>query len=161
GRVATLLRERDAPGRIDALAPDALPVREVSYIAARPGQQERDAIGTTTHGLRVLIESYIEAVLLQTTYLGLSNRAQRMFRIMHRGEDPPRVIVSTNPLASTDSFITYALSYKYKRRYLRDFGFEIHEYKPFPANAPIDLAATGATLPPAPPGAFRERPEEH
>jgi phosphatidylserine/phosphatidylglycerophosphate/cardiolipin synthase-like enzyme len=60
------------------------------------------------------------------------------------------VIVSTNSLASTDSFITYALSYKYKRRYLRDFGFEIHESKPFPADAPIDLAATGATLPPVP-----------
>src|SRR5690606_12080596 len=82
--------------------------------------------------------------------------AQRMFRIMHRREDPPRVIVSTNSLAATDSFITYALSYKYKRRYLRDFGFEIHEYKPFPANAPIDLAATGATLPPAAAGTFRQ-----
>src|SRR5690606_38610342 len=55
-----------------------------------------------------------------------------------------RVVVSTNSLAATDSFITYALSYKYKRRYLRDFGFEIHEFKPFPEDAPIDLAATGA-----------------
>nr|MBP6797610.1 phospholipase D family protein [Luteimonas sp.] len=34
--------------------------------------------------------------------------------------------------------------YKYKRRYLRDFGFEIHEFKPFPEDAPIDLDATGA-----------------
>jgi cardiolipin synthase C len=54
--------------------------------------------------------------------------------------------VSTNSLASTDSFITYALSYKYKRRYLRDFGFEVHEFKPFPADAPIDIGATGAPL---------------
>jgi putative cardiolipin synthase len=54
------------------------------------------------------------------------------------------VVVSTNSLAATDSFITYALSYKYKRRYLRDFGFEIHEFKPFPEDAPIDLDATGA-----------------
>ena len=36
------------------------------------------------------------------------------------------------------------------RRGLRDFGFEIHEFKPFPAAAPIDLAATGAVLPPVP-----------
>jgi len=56
----------------------------------------------------------------------------------------PRVIVSTNSLAATDAFIAYALSYKYKRRYLRDFGFEIHEFKPFPQDAPIDLDATGA-----------------
>ena len=58
----------------------------------------------------------------------------------------PRVIVSTNSLAATDAFIAYALSYKYKRRYLREFGFNIYEYKPFPADAPIDIAATGAPL---------------
>ena len=52
----------------------------------------------------------------------------------------PRVIVSTNSLAATDAFIAYALSYKYKRRYLREFGFNIFEYKPFPADAPIDIA---------------------
>jgi len=52
--------------------------------------------------------------------------------------------VSTNSLAATDSFITYALSYKYKRRHLRDFGFHIYEYKPFPEDAPIDLEVTGA-----------------
>jgi putative cardiolipin synthase len=53
-------------------------------------------------------------------------------------------VVSTNSLASTDAFYVYALSHKYKRRYLRDFGFRIHEFKPFPASAPIDLEATGA-----------------
>jgi cardiolipin synthase C len=70
-----------------------------------------------------------------------------MFRDLHRGETRPRVIVSTNSLAATDSFITYALSYKYKRRYLRDFGFQIHEFKPFPQTAPIDVDATGALSP--------------
>ncbi len=57
------------------------------------------------------------------------------------------MIVSTNSLAATDAFIAYALSYKYKRRYLREFGFDIYEYKPFPLDAPIDIAATGADLP--------------
>jgi len=38
----------------------------------------------------------------------------------------------------------YALSHKYKRRYLREFGFQIHEFKPFPLSAPIDVDATGA-----------------
>jgi len=63
-------------------------------------------------------------------------------------------VVSTNSLAATDAFIAYALSYKYKRRFLRDFGFNIYEYKPFPADAPIDLGDTGALAasiaPPAP-----------
>src|SRR5699024_3954534 len=40
--------------------------------------------------------------------------------------------------------IIYAMSYKYRRRHLRDFGFLIYEYKPFPDNAPVDVDATGA-----------------
>ena len=54
--------------------------------------------------------------------------------------------ISTNSLAATDAFLAYAVSYKYKRRYLRDFGFQIHEFKPFPADAPFELGATGAGL---------------
>ena len=57
------------------------------------------------------------------------------------------MVISTNSLAATDAFIVYALSHKYKRRYLREFGFTIHEYKPFPLDAPIDVAATGAAMP--------------
>src|SRR3546814_12562420 len=94
--------------------------------------------------LRELIASAQSEVLLQTPYLVLSQAAQDLFRELHDRDDPPRVLVSTNSLAATDAFITYALSYKYKRRYLRDFGFEIHEFKPFPAAAPIDPEATGA-----------------
>jgi phosphatidylserine/phosphatidylglycerophosphate/cardiolipin synthase-like enzyme len=86
-------------------------------------------------------------VLLQTPYLVLSKPAQQLFERLHERPDPPRIVVSTNSLAATDAFIAYALSYKYKRRYLRDFGFHIYEYKPFPEDAPIDLDATGAFLP--------------
>jgi phosphatidylserine/phosphatidylglycerophosphate/cardiolipin synthase-like enzyme len=151
-RVAQVSREADDPVRIAALADAALPVGAVAYIADLPQKHRRDneLPAPATTELRALIESAHDEVLLQTPYLVLSKPAQDMFRALQRRPDPPRVIVSTNSLAATDSFITYALSYKYKRRYLRDFGFEIHEYKPFPADAPIDLAATGATLPPVP-----------
>src|SRR5690606_19956411 len=94
-----------------------------------------------------LIESARDEVLMQTPYLVLSRPAQALFERLHERPDAPRVVVSTNSLAATDAFIAYALSYKYKRRYLRDFGFNIYEYKPFPEDAPIDLAATGAFLP--------------
>ena len=94
--------------------------------------------GVATEELRELIASARDEVLLQTPYLVLSDSAQDLFRELQQRDAPPRVVVSTNSLAATDSFITYALSYKYKRRYLRDFAFEIHEFKPFPALAPID-----------------------
>ncbi|MFC7301500.1 phospholipase D family protein [Cognatiluteimonas weifangensis] len=151
-RVAQVARAADDSARIDALAAAALPVGAVAYIADLPRKHraEQPLPAPASGELRTLIESARDEVLLQTPYLVLSQPAQDLFRALHRRASPPRVIVSTNSLASTDSFITYALSYKYKRRYLRDFGFEIHEFKPFPADAPIDLAATGATLPPVP-----------
>jgi len=151
-RVAQVGREAADPERIAALAATAMPVADVGYIADLPQKhyEQRTGHGKATAVLRALIESSNEVVLLQTPYLVLSDAAQDTFRALHERADAPRVIVSTNSLASTDSFVTYALSYKYKRRYLRDFGFEIHEFKPFPATAPIDLTATGATLPPVP-----------
>lgn len=131
------------------LADAAIAVGEVGFVADLPAKHRRDreqaaeAIHTTPE-LLALIESAEREVLLQTPYLVLSPMAQDVFRRLRERERPPQVIVSTNSLAATDSFITYALSYKYKRRHLREFGFEIYEYKPFPEAAPIDLDATGA-----------------
>lgn len=134
------------------LASQAMPVARVDFVADLPQKHRRDpkraeAAKLTTPGLNQLIASAREEVLLQTPYLVLSKPAQQLFRQLHEGPNPPRIVISTNSLAATDSFITYALSYKYKRRYLRDFGFQIYELKPFPLTAPIDLTATGADLP--------------
>ena len=180
-RVRALLAEvaDDAVLRARFVAP-ALPVRGVKFLADLPDKHGRDAAGDvaaagdallppapdTSHGLRGLIAGADREILLQTPYLVLSKPAQALFRELQQRPQPPRVLVSTNSLASTDAFIAYALSYKYKRRYLRDFGFEIHEFKPFPADAPFELGATGAGLqdagPPAAPlrsgaGSLRER----
>ena len=92
--------------------------------------------------LRTLLAGAEREVLLQTPYLVLSRQAQDQFRALRERESPPAIIVSTNSLAATDAFPVYALSHKYKRRYLREFGFRIHEYKPHPAWAPVDLGAS-------------------
>ncbi|MGY1411154.1 MULTISPECIES: phospholipase D family protein [unclassified Luteimonas] len=149
-RVEAVLRAADDPALVrERLADAAIPVGDVVFIADLPQKHRRDRelAASAVHAsplLNELIESARTEVLLQTPYLVLSPYAQDMFRRMRARPSPPRVIVSTNSLAATDSFITYALSYKYKRRHLRDFGFEIHEFKPFPEDAPIDLDATGA-----------------
>ncbi|MGO4221607.1 phospholipase D family protein [Lysobacter sp. TAF61] len=134
------------------LAQRALPVGDVRYISDTPEKHRSNGAAqqaVASGSLRELIESARTEVLLQTPYLVLSDSAQEMFRQLHKRPpgERPRVIVSTNSLAATDAFIAYALSYKYKRRYLREFGFNIFEYKPFPRDAPIDVATTGATLP--------------
>ena len=134
----------------------ALPVTDVQFLADLPRKHRLEPasapdvaapVGVTGDGLRELIAGADHEILLQTPYLVLSESAQDLFRGLRDRPVPPRVLVSTNSLASTDAFLAYAISYKYKRRYLRDFGFEIHEFKPFPADAPLELGATGAALP--------------
>ena len=149
-RAAAMRADAADPAAVQArLVAPALPVGAVRYVSDSPDKHRGDALdnAVASDSLRALIESAQVEVLLQTPYLVLSQSAQQMFRALHRRADAPRVIVSTNSLAATDAFIAYALSYKYKRRYLRDFGFNIYEYKPFPMDAPIDLAATGAGPP--------------
>ncbi|MFD0739794.1 phospholipase D family protein [Lysobacter koreensis] len=149
-RAAAMLADAADAALVErALASQALPVGAVRYVSDSPDKHRGDARdnAAASESLRGLIESAQHEVLLQTPYLVLSKPAQQMFRALRARADAPRVVVSTNSLASTDAFIAYALSHKYKRRYLREFGFQIYEYKPFPLDAPIDIASTGAPLP--------------
>lgn len=155
-RIELIGRDADDTDLVrERLADLAMPVRGLRYIGDPPDKHERAEDGSdSSRLLRALIEGADRRVLLQTPYLVLSDPAQRMFRDLQKRTSPPRIVVSTNSLAATDAFIPYALSYKYKRRFLRDFKFEIYEFKPFPQDAPIDLEATGALGPqPQPPTA--------
>ena len=148
-RAAAMVRDAmDAALVGTRLVSRAIAVDDVGYVSDAPGKVDNAAgVPDTSQSLRALIESAEREVMLQTPYLVLSKPAQDLFRTLHDRDNPPRVIVSTNSLASTDAFIAYALSHKYKRRYLREFGFNIYEYKPFPLDAPVDIAATGAAVP--------------
>ena len=150
-RVRALLADVDDDAVIrDRFVTRALSVSGVQFIADLPAKHRdgdaNDYVAPPSTVLQQLIASAQDEVLLQTPYLVLSKPAQQVFRALHSQPHPPRVLISTNSLAATDAFITYAISYKYKRRYLRDFGFEIHEFKPFPADAPFELGPTGADL---------------
>ena len=150
-RVRALLADVSDADVIQArfIAP-GLAVQNVQFIADLPAKHRQSASiensAVASDVLYQIIASAQDEVLLQTPYLVLSKTAQQLFRALHAQPDPPRVLISTNSLASTDAFIAYAISYKYKRRYLRDLGFEIHEFKPFPEDAPFELGPTGADL---------------
>lgn len=129
----------------------AFQVGAVRYIADLPQKhrrERRDDDAPAAPELEALIRGAQSEVLLQTPYLVMSKQAQAMFREMREREPPPQVTVSTNSLAATDNPIVYSMSFKYKRRYLREFGFRIHEYKPFPEDAPVDYAALMPDGPP-------------
>ncbi|KFN44224.1 phospholipase D-like domain-containing protein [Arenimonas oryziterrae] len=137
---------QDAAGVYERLAPLRIDVGRVEFFGDLPVKHDAAAKSrsTASRALLDVLESTQNELLVQTPYLVMSRPARQMFRRMHRRVTPPQVLVSTNSLAATDAFPVYAMSHKYKRLYLRELGFQIFEFKPFPANAPIDLAATGA-----------------
>ena len=148
-QILKITAQAEDPAQIDSrLVRRARTVGRVEYVSDVPNKpfvRDRPARRDLSRQLQKLLQDAEHEVLLQTPYLVFSRSAQRTFRELQQRADPPTVIVSTNSLASTDAFPVYALSHKYKRRYMREFGFRIHETKPFPASAPIDVeAATGA-----------------
>ena len=128
------------------LVADARRVDEVHFIADSPHKHDHvPAEGDkATREVRELIEGARTSVVIQTPYLVLTEGARDMFRTMHKRVNPPLVTISSNSLASTDALPTYALAYKYQRRYLHELGFHLFELKPHPLDVPIDVAATGA-----------------
>jgi cardiolipin synthase C len=141
----------DSPAVFSRLSPFLLEVGRVDFFGDLPNKHDAalQSRSDASKALLDIIGGTRHELLLQTPYLVLSRPARRLFRYLHRQPDAPGVRVSTNSLAATDAFPVYAMSHKYKRLYLRELGFQIHEYKPFPLNAPIDPATTGALDAPA------------
>ena len=117
---------------------DSLETGAVEFFSDLPGKtdqpRKRQARQFTAHVMQMVGAARHE-VVLQTPYLVLSRRARRMFERLHQQTPPPRIVVSTNSLASTDAFAVYAVSYKHRKRYLKNYGFEIYELKPHAADA--------------------------
>ncbi|MCL1526053.1 phospholipase D-like domain-containing protein [Xanthomonas nasturtii] len=143
-RVARVDREARDPQFVrDAFVTPAMPVQRVLYVADLPQKHRREHAAkavSTAPELDGLIANAQQEVLLQTPYLVLSDEAQAIFRELRKRPQPPRIVVSTNSLAATDNPIVYALSYKFKRRNMRELGFNLYEFKPFPLDAPVDYA---------------------
>jgi cardiolipin synthase C len=125
------------------LSPFLYQVGRVDFFGDLPAKHDEGPKSRVdaSEGLLSVLASSEKELLLQTPYLVMSRPARQLFRRLHKRNPPLSVIVSTNSLAATDAFPVYAMSHKYKRLYLRELGFQIHEYKPFPADMPIDLMA--------------------
>ncbi|MFZ0872845.1 MAG: phosphatidylserine/phosphatidylglycerophosphate/cardiolipin synthase family protein [Rhodanobacter sp.] len=101
--------------------------------------QKRNAL-QFTHRVMQMVAGAKHEVVLQTPYLVMSRRAREIFEQLHEQTSAPQIVVSTNSLASTDAFAVYALSYKHRKLYLKDYGFEIYEMKPH-AEGPAEANA--------------------
>lgn len=115
------------------LAP-MLPVRSIRFVADAPakvGSRRPDANAVSLEVARLIALARAD-LLVQTPYLVLDRPSRRLLRARQAEPAPPAVRVSTNSLAATDAFPVYALTWKYKKRYLRELGFRIHEMRPDP-----------------------------
>lgn len=127
-------------------ADQALRVGRIEYFSDEPGkleQPDEPHDNELSRRITALVRGAHAQIVLQTPYLVLSSTARDVFARLRRERPALRVIVSTNSLAATDAFYVYALSYKFKKRYLK-LGFEIHELKPFPAEAADVVADYGS-----------------
>lgn len=150
-RVERVQREADDDAWLRAhVLADSLRTGDVEYFSDLPAKTDqplkRQAREFTLHVMQMVAGARHE-VILQTPYLVMSRSARRIFERLHARKPPPHIVVSTNSLASTDAFVVYAMSYKHRKRYLHDYGFEIHELKPHPVDVVAEnaQASAGAT----------------
>lgn len=128
---------QDGPRLMTTLAPYRRAVADAVFYADLPEKHANEASSRAraSNAVYQIISQAQDSIVLQTPYLVMSRMARQTFRKLQRREKPVQVWVSTNSLAATDAFPVYALSHKYKRLYLRELGFRIHEFKPFPVSA--------------------------
>jgi phosphatidylserine/phosphatidylglycerophosphate/cardiolipin synthase-like enzyme len=116
------------------------PVREASFVADDPGKNTRrwlglySGTGKITLELARLVSSARESVYADTPYLVLSKPAIQLFRELRTRSPGIDIRIATNSLAATDSWFTYAASFRQKRVYLEELGFRIYEMKPLPGD---------------------------
>jgi cardiolipin synthase C len=147
-RADSLVRAAADPALVQGLlvAP-MLQVGAVQFVSDTPDKHVKpEAPAAASAAVYAQIAASREEVLLQTPYLVLSPALQALFSELQQRPMPPRVRVSTNSLASTDNPPAYALAYRNRQRLMDELKFELHEYKPFPNDAPIDVASTGAQV---------------
>jgi phosphatidylserine/phosphatidylglycerophosphate/cardiolipin synthase-like enzyme len=133
-RVAEAQAEAEDPDWLNEhVISNALYTSKVEYFSDLPAKTEqptrRQALEFTAHLMR-LVNNAKKEVVLQTPYLIMSRRAEKIFKKLHHENPAPQIIVSTNSLASTDAFAVYALSYKHRKNYLTQYGFNLYELKP-------------------------------
>lgn len=112
-------------------------VGKVAFFADPPGKNEASGY-TGSSRLNETIVDYLQnaekSIQIQSPYLVMSSRAMNLFSDIRDKNSKIKISFSTNSLAATDSWQTYALFYKQKKQILDDLQCNVYEYKPLPGN---------------------------
>jgi phosphatidylserine/phosphatidylglycerophosphate/cardiolipin synthase-like enzyme len=112
-----------------------LPVSRVKYTADLPGKPTAEEIENyedSSAALREIVTAARRSITIQTPYLILSRTALKKLKEMRRENPELQMTVSSNSLASTDLFMIYAITFKQKRKIIKNLKIDLYEFKPFP-----------------------------
>ncbi|MBN1794185.1 MAG: phospholipase D family protein [Candidatus Omnitrophica bacterium] len=112
----------------------------VSFIADHPGKRERIGkrqIARTTYELGRFLLRAEKSLVVQTPYLVVDKKNARYFKKLARSKPDLECLISSNSLASADHVHAYAFSFKNKKKYLKDFRWQIFELRPDPKDADL------------------------
>lgn len=140
-RLLPLLQSLNDAGRMHAMfvAP-AFTVQRLRYFSDVPrkhGAGGGSPAEDVTRELYDVLYSARRSILVQSPYMILSKRAREVFSDLRKHNPGIELVYSTNSLASTDADTVYANTHRHKKRYVRDLGFRMYEFKPFPVDAPL------------------------
>lgn len=113
------------------------PVQRVEFISDKPGKNNRWWLrgdGAMTERIREVLKTSEQQLIIQSPYLIL-NQSMRSFFLKVKKQHPElKVVISSNSFGSTDNTMAYSANYKWRSTYIEKLNFEIHEYKPLPAD---------------------------
>jgi phosphatidylserine/phosphatidylglycerophosphate/cardiolipin synthase-like enzyme len=117
----------------------AYTIDRLEYFSDAPRKhsfEEGELQEDTTGELYDVLVSARHSVLIQSPYMVLSKRVRDLVARLRVQNPFIELIFSTNSLASTDADTVYANTHRHKKRYVDGLGFQMHEFKPFPVDAP-------------------------
>lgn len=131
-----LAQATDAQHITETFFPHIIAAEDVEYFSDTHDKPFNKDAREFNQQLTKKIHQYFAAakhqILIQTPYLVFSRKARKTFKKLRKNNPDLNIRVSTNSLASTDAYYVYAISYKYKRFYLKKLNMKIYEFKDRP-----------------------------
>jgi phosphatidylserine/phosphatidylglycerophosphate/cardiolipin synthase-like enzyme len=113
-------------------------VEHAYFVADNPGKNRKNFInrftgkGKITYELIKLVTNAKDSIYIQSPYLVLSKEARKILKRLREEKPDIDIRISTNSLAATDSWYTYAASFRQKQVYLEDLKLRVYEFMPRP-----------------------------
>jgi len=115
-------------------------VKGVKFVTDEPGKKIRMGrykVTRATHELYGFLAQAQKSIVMQTPYLIVGDKGTKYFKRLARQKPEVEFLVSSNSLASADHIHAYAFSYKNKKKYLRNFRWQIFEFKLYPEDTDL------------------------